>query len=171
MNYLAAGTLWDMRTRSLLLCSSAHTMSFWRQFQRSGADMLTSESDLPERQIPPLGKPIARAGWQPEALDWPSSLPQSLLLIPHHLCISFDFKETKPYWAQPPCCLERARASVFWEIPVNYHTVTTLWTALFPITGMDTRLGALGSGPHHLLNAPGCLLLPFVTPILIFVTQ
>lgn len=44
--------------------------------------MLTLELNLPERQVPPLGKPMARAGGQPEAPDSPSSLPlpRSLLL-------------------------------------------------------------------------------------------
>lgn len=55
---------------------------------------------------------------------------------------------------------------------MNYHTVTTLWTALFPIKGLDTGHRALGSGPHDdLLSVPGHLLLPFPTGNLTFVTR
>lgn len=56
---------------------------------------------------------------------------------------------------------------------MSYHSVTTLWTALFPIKGLDTGDHALGSSLHDLLSGPSLLLLLllFLTGILTFVSR
>lgn len=145
---------------------------FWRQFQRLGLTCWLWNLTFPRGRYREADPAPGEACSKSKVTTWGSSLTLQLpWTYPHPVWCQRNWT----CFEQSPCWLEkiRARGLSVWEIPANYHTITTLsphWTALFPIKGLDTAPWEAAHTISYVFTA-GHLLLPFLTGVLTFVIR